>query len=117
MRHRQQKIHLGRQLGHRRALLKNLATSLIFYETIDTTVAKAKILRSYVEPLISLARTDTLAGRRRALVKLTHKNAVKKLFEVLGPKYKSRPGGYTRLRRKTRRAGDAAEIATLAFVE
>lgn len=117
MRHRNKKIYLGRQLGHRKMLVKNLATSLIFYDKIDTTVAKAKILRGYLEKLVTLARVDTLAARRLALARLTHKNAVKKLFEVLGPKYKARPGGYLRIQRKGKRVGDAAEVATISFVE
>lgn len=117
MRHRNKKIYLGRSLGHRKMLMKNLATSFIIYETIETTIAKAKLLRSYAERLITLARVDSLAARRRAITKLTDKKAVEKLFKILGPKFKSRAGGYTRIRRGARRAGDAGEKAVISLVE
>lgn len=117
MRHRRKKIHLGRTLGHRRALLKNLATSLILYEKIETTLAKAKTLRPEVERLIAGARRGSLSARRLAAAQLTHKKAVRKLFEVLGPKYQNRPGGYTRVRRLRKRAGDAAEVAVISLVD
>lgn len=116
MRHRKKKIHLGRKLGHRKMLLKNLATSFILYEDIETTPAKAKILRSYVEKLITLAKADTVAHRRIALNRLTHKNAVKKLFEVLGPRYNARSGGYARIRRLGTRAGDTAPLVKISLV-
>ena len=117
MRHQKKKIHLNRAQGHRRLLMKNLAASFLLYEKIETTLAKAKLLRSYSERLITLARADNVAARRQALRKLTHKNAVKKLFEVLGPRYKDRPGGYPRIRRASRRIGDRAEMAILSLVE
>ena len=98
-------------------LMKNLATSFIIHETITTTVAKAKLLRSYAERLITLAGADNLAARRRAITKLTDKKAVDKLFAILGPKFKSRQGGYTRIRRSTRRVGDASEQAVISLVE
>jgi large subunit ribosomal protein L17 len=117
MRHQKKIMHLGREHGHRRLLMKNLATSFLLYEKIETTVAKAKLLRPYAERLITASKVDTLAARRQALSKLTHKNATKKLFEVLGPRYKDRKGGYTRIRRTARRVGDRAEMAILSLVE
>lgn len=118
MRHRNKKLFLGRQLGHRKMLLRNLATSLFLYEKLDTTLAKAKVLRSYAERMITTAKIDTLAARRAALAKLTDKKAVKKLFEVIGPKYQKRAGGYTRIRRlSARRAGDAGEHAIISLVD
>lgn len=118
MRHRNKKLFLGRELGHRKMLMRNMATSLFLYEKLDTTLAKAKALRSYAERLITGAKVDTLAARRAALAKLTDKNAVKKLFEVIGPRCQSRQGGYTRIRRvMTRRAGDAGERAVISLVE
>lgn len=96
--------------------MRSLAASLVLHEKIETTVAKAKALRPYAEKLVTLAGTDSVAARRRADVALRRKNAVKKLFEVLGPKYKERPGGYLRIRKTTRRVGDAAEQAVISFV-
>ncbi len=116
MRHQKKKIHLGRKQSHRRVLLKQLATSLFLYEKIETTVAKSKSLRSYEERLITLTKKDTVSGRRAADKSLSHKNAVKKLFEVIGPKYKDRDGGYTRIRRTVRRAGDSAEKTIISLV-
>lgn len=118
MRHQNKKLFLGRQLGHRKMLMRNMATSLFLYDKIDTTLAKAKVLRSYAERLITSAKVDTLASRRAALAKLTDKKAVAKLFEVIGPKYKNRAGGYTRIRRiSARRVGDAGEHAIISLVD
>jgi len=117
MRHRVKKIHLGRTKSHRTMLLKQLAVSLFLYEDIETTLAKAKKLRPYAERLITLAKEDSVTLRRKAGTKLTHKNAVKKLFEVIGPQYKTRAGGYTRIRRSYRREGDRAEMARIALVK
>lgn len=116
MRHRKEKIHLGRSRAHRKELISQLATSLFLYEKIETTVAKAKAVRPYAEKLITLGAKDTVASRRSADKKLTHKNAVKKLFEVLGPKYKERAGGYTRIRRSGIRQGDSGEKAIISLV-
>lgn len=117
MRHRKSPKTPGRTNEQRKIILENLATSLILHERLETTVAKARAVRPFVERLISSSRTGTLAARRRAESKLTHKNAVRKLFEVLGPKYKERPGGYTRIRRTRTRVGDSAELAVISFVE
>ena len=116
MRHKKEKIHLGRKLGHRKVLVRQLATSLFLHEKIETTAAKAKILKSYAERLITLGKEDSQSARRAAARKLTHKMAVKKLFEVLGPKYKERKGGYTRMRRTDLRKGDAAEKAIISLI-
>ena len=98
--------------------MRNLATSLFLYEKLDTTLAKAKVLRSYAERMITAAKVDSLPARRAALAKLTDKKAVNKLFAVLGPKYLNRAGGYTRIRRvMTRRAGDAGEHAIISLVD
>jgi len=117
MRHLKKKKLPGYTQEHRISLLANQATDLILHEEIETTVAKAKSLRPYVERLITSAKEDTIAARRRALIKLSHKNAVKKLFEVIGPKYKERKGGYTSIHRTSRRSGDSAEKAKISLVE
>ncbi len=116
MRHRKVKLHLGRKQGHRKELIRELVTSLFLYEKIQTTLAKAKILRPYAERLITLAGEDSPYARRRAQTKLSHKNAVKKLFEVLGPKYKDRKGGYLRIVKTAQRAGDASLMSEISFV-
>jgi len=116
MRHRKEKIHLGRKQGHRRQLVRELATSLFLYETIETTLAKAKTIRPYAERLITLAKQDSVAARRKADTKLSHKNAVRKLFEVLGPKYKERQGGYLRIAKTTLRQGDRSQMAKISLV-
>ena len=116
MRHRSKKIHLGRKQSHRKELLSQLATHLFLYEKIETTIAKAKVLRPYAEKLITLAKNDSVATRRRADRALMHKNAVKKLFKVISPKYKDTKGGYTRIRRTTQRAGDSAQKAIISLV-
>ncbi|MBU2575537.1 50S ribosomal protein L17 [Patescibacteria group bacterium] len=117
MRHRKEKIHLGRKQSHVKELVSQLTTSLFLYEKVETTVAKAKALRPFAEKLITLGAKDSVAGRRSADKKLTHKNAVKKLFEVIGPKYKDRKGGYTRIRRTSVRKGDSAEKAIISLVD
>ncbi len=116
MRHRKNKVTLDRKTGPRRALLKNLAAQLIVYEKIQTTEAKAKALRSFVEPLISKGRVTTLSSRRQLLAVLPTENAVKKVLEELGPRYKERPGGYTRIVKLPQRQGDAARMARIEFV-
>lgn len=117
MRHRSKKITLDRKAAPRRALLKNLATQLILYEKIATTEAKAKALRPYVERLITKGKKNTLASRRELLRVLPLENAVKKVLEELSPRYKSRPGGYTRITKMNPRAGDAARMARIEFVQ
>ncbi|MDP1709834.1 MAG: 50S ribosomal protein L17 [Candidatus Komeilibacteria bacterium] len=89
----------------------------MLYEKMETTLAKAKIIRPYVERLITSAKIDTLAARRAALAKLTDKKAVKKLFEEIGPRYKTRAGGYTRIRRVQTRLSDSAECAIISLIE
>ncbi len=116
MRHRKTVIKLSRDRDSRRALLKNLADSLVLYERIQTTPAKAKALRSFVEPLITKAAENTLASRRYLLRHLQTENSVKKLIEVLGPKYKDRPGGYTRILKIANRKGDNAPQVVIELV-
>ena len=116
MRHRLKGKTLDRKRGPRQALIKNLAASVILYERVTTTIAKAKVIRPYVEKMVTLAKEPTLAHRRLLLSKLPTEGAVKKLIEVLGPKYKSRAGGYTRITRLGRRVGDRAEQALIEFI-
>ena len=99
MRHQKSGRQLNRNSSHRKALMRNLATSLFQYERISTTLSKAKELRKIAEPLITLAKTDSLTRRRLAYSKIRSKKLVKKLFEVLGPRFKNRPGGYLRILR------------------
>lgn len=119
MRHRVKTRNLSRRRGHRRALARNLVGALIRHERIETTVAKAKVHRPFAEKLVTLAKEKTLANYRRALQILAgDKEAVAKLFEVLGPRFKDRPGGYTRiLKLETPRLGDKAPVAIFEFVE
>lgn len=118
MRHQKKKITLDRKTAGRRALLANLAESLVLYEKIVTTKAKAKALRSYIEKLVSVAKKNTLAGRRTIAKKLYTNNAVKKLMEVIGPRYAERRGGYIRIITVSgERKGDAAEKAVIEFIK
>lgn len=98
-------------------MLRNMAASLLRHETIKTTVPKAKELRRYVEPLITLGKTDSEANRRRAFSRLRDAEVVTKLFDELGPRFKARPGGYTRILHMANRAGDNAEMALMALVD
>jgi len=118
MRHRVKTKKLSRSTSHRRALARNLACSLIEHERIETTLVKAKAHRSYVEKLVSLARKKNLHNYRRALAILgNQRDAVKKLFDVLGPRFQDRPGGYTRILRLAKpRLGDKADRAIFEFV-
>lgn len=116
MRHRKKGKILGRKIGPRRALVKGLAQSLILYEKIRTTLAKAQTVRPYVERLVTTAKNPTLANRRQLLAKLSTEGAVRKLIEVLGPRYKERKGGYTRITKLGRRQGDQAEVVQIEFV-
>ena len=107
----------GRPSNQRRALIRGLARSLVLHETIETTEAKAKELRPFVERLVSYAKTNTLASRRLAQTKLQDPEAVKKLFTAIGPRYTGRPGGYTRVVKRTKRGtNDARKLAYIAFV-
>lgn len=116
MRHRKTGKILDRKVGPRTALIKNLAQSIVLYEKLKTTHAKAKVVRPYVERLVTLAKEPTLAHRRLLLRRLPTENAVRKLIDVLGPRYKSRAGGYTRITKLGTRPGDRAEVAHIEFV-
>ena len=117
MRHGLTGRQLSRNTPHRWAMLRNMAASLLRHETIRTTVPKAKELRRYVEPLITLGKTDSLANRRRAFARLRDAEVVEKLFGELGPRFKARPGGYTRILHMATRAGDNADMALMALVD
>ncbi|MFO0417597.1 MAG: 50S ribosomal protein L17 [Pseudomonadota bacterium] len=117
MRHGNGLRQLSRSTSHRRALLRNMATSFFKYERFETTVPKAKELRPVVERLITLGKEDTVAARRQAYGYLTDKAIVHKLFTELGPRCKSRNGGYTRIVRTRIRRGDAAEMAVIEMVD
>ena len=117
MRHNKAINHLGRQSGHRKALLANMACSLIEHKRITTTVAKAKALRSYVEPLITKSKEDTTHNRRIVFSYPKDKNAVSELFRTIAPKIAERQGGYTRVLHVGFRQGDAAEMALIELVD
>ncbi len=117
MRHNKAINHLGRQSGHRKAMLSNMACSLIMQKRITTTVAKAKALKSYVEPLITKSKEDTTHNRRVVFSYLKDKNAVTELFRTIAPKIADRPGGYTRVLHTGFRQGDAAEMALIELVD
>ena len=117
MRHNKAINHLGRQSGHRKAMLSNMASSLILQKRITTTVAKAKALKSYVEPLITKSKEDTTHNRRVVFSYLKDKNAVTELFRTVAPKIADRPGGYTRVLHIGFRQGDAAEMALIELVD
>ena len=117
MRHNKAINHLGRQSGHRKALLANMASSLILHKRITTTLAKAKALKSYVEPLITKSKEDTTHNRRVVFSYLKDKNAVTELFRTIAPKVADRPGGYTRVLHTGFRQGDAAEMALIELVD
>ena len=117
MRHNKAFNHLGRKSGHRKALLANMATSLILHKRIETTVAKAKALKMYVEPLITKSKDDTTASRRTVFSYLKNKEAVSELFRVIAPKVADRPGGYTRVLHVGFRQGDGADLAIIELVD
>ena len=117
MRHGLTGRQLSRNAPHRAAMLRNMAASLLRHETIKTTAPKAKELRRFVEPLITLGKTDSDANRRIAFSRLRDPEVVTKLFDELGPRFKARPGGYTRILRMANRAGDNAEMALMALVD
>lgn len=117
MRHNKSFNHLGRKSGHRKALMASLATSLILRKRITTTVAKAKALKSYVEPLATKSKVDTTPSRRTVFSYLKNKEAVSELFRVIAPKIADRPGGYTRVLKVGFRQGDGAEMAMIEFVD
>lgn len=113
MHHRKSGRQLNRTSSHRKAMFQNMAVSLLSHELIRTTVAKAKELRRVVEPLITLAKEDSVANRRLAFSRLRDKAAVAKLFTVVGPRHKARPGGYTRVLKAGFRPGDNAPMAII----
>lgn len=117
MRHRTSGRQLGRNSSHRKAMFKNLTASLIEHEFIKTTLPKAKELRRHAEPLITMAKEDNVAKRRLAFDRLRSKEAVGKLFNELGPRYKARPGGYLRILKCGYRAGDNAPMAIVELVD
>jgi large subunit ribosomal protein L17 len=117
MRHQLSGRQLSRNAPHRWAMLRNMAASLLRHETIRTTLPKAKELRRVVEPLITLGKADSDANRRRAFAQLRDAEVVVKLFETLGPRFKTRPGGYTRILRMDVRPGDAAPMALMQLLD
>ncbi len=117
MRHGNKDNHLGRKVGHRRALFKNLAHALIRHKRITTTIAKAKALRVYIEPLVTKAKNNTTHSRRVVFGYLQNKDAVKELFGPIAEKVGDRPGGYVRIIRTGFRKGDGAEMALIEFVD
>ena len=117
MRHRKSGRHLNRTSSHRKAMFRNMAVSLFEHEAIKTTVPKAKELRRVAEPLITLAKRDTVANRRLAFDRTRSKSVVAKLFNELGPRYQDRPGGYTRILKAGYRAGDSAPVAWIELVD
>ena len=116
MRHLKTGRKFGRNSATRKALFKDLSIYLIEHEAIKTTLPKAKELRGFLEPLITLAKTDSLSNRRLAFSKIRNKSAVGKLFSVIGPRFKERPGGYLRIIKMMPRAGDAAPMAFIELV-
>ena len=117
MRHNRKFNHLGRKSDHRKAMLANMAASLIIHKKIKTTVAKAKALRTYVEPLITKSKEDSTHSRRIVFGYLQNKNAVSELFREISPKIMERPGGYTRILKIGNRAGDNAEMCIIELVD
>jgi large subunit ribosomal protein L17 len=116
MRHRVAGRQLNRPTAHRMAMLRNMVTDLLRYETIRTTDAKAREVRRLADKSISLGKKGTLSSRRRAIAMLTDKDVVRKLFDELAPRYEDRPGGYTRIVKLTPRKGDAADMAVVELV-
>lgn len=117
MRHRKSGRHLNRTSSHRRAMFMNMSASLVRHEFIKTTVPKAKELRRVVEPLITMAKRDSVAKRRIAFARLRDRQSVTKLFNELGPRYKNRPGGYLRILKCGYRPGDRAPMAYVELVD
>ncbi|ABI55838.1 50S ribosomal protein L17 [Alkalilimnicola ehrlichii MLHE-1] len=117
MRHRKSGRQLGRNSAHRKAMYRNMAASLFKHEAIKTTLPKAKELRRVAEPLITMAKSDSVASRRKAFDRLRDKEVVGKLFEELGPRYQERPGGYLRILKCGFRPGDNAPMAFVELVD
>lgn len=117
MRHQNKKNKLGRTSTHRKAMLANMSSSLILHKRINTTVAKAKELKTFVEPVITMSKDDTTHARRTAFAILSDKEAVKELFRVVAPKIASRPGGYTRILKTGSRPGDNSNMCFIELVD
>ena len=117
MRHRKKFNHLGRKKGHRSSMLANMACSLIYHKRINTTLAKAKALKRFVEPLITKSKSDTTHNRRIVFSRIKQKNAISELFREISVKVADRPGGYTRVIRLGNRLGDNAEMAMIELVD
>ncbi|MDT8436083.1 MAG: 50S ribosomal protein L17 [Gemmatimonadota bacterium] len=117
MRHRKKGRALSRSVSHRSAMLRNMATSLILHERIRTTEAKARELRPFVEKLITLGGTDDVHSRRQARRRIADRQAMQKLFDEIGPRFRDRPGGYTRILKLGARKGDGAELAIIELTE
>ncbi|RUO23069.1 50S ribosomal protein L17 [Aliidiomarina minuta] len=117
MRHRKSGRQLNRNSSHRQAMFRNMASSLVRHEVIKTTVPKAKELRRVIEPLITLAKQDSVSNRRLAFARTRDKEVVGKLFSDLGPRYSERPGGYTRIMKCGYRAGDNAPMAYVELID
>ena len=117
MRHNKNFNHLGRQAGHRKALMSNMASSLILHKRIETTVAKAKAVRQFIEPLVTKSKDDTTHSRRIVFSYLKQKEAVTELFRTIAPKIAERPGGYTRILKTGFRLGDAADMCIIELVD
>ena len=117
MRHNKNFNHLGRQAGHRKAMLSNMASSLILHKRIQTTVAKAKAVQKFIEPLVTKSKEDTTHSRRVVFSYLKQKEAVTELFRTIAPKIAERPGGYTRILKTGFRLGDAADMCIIEFVD
>lgn len=117
MRHRSKGVKLGRTTGPRQALMRNLATSVVLYEKVQTTEAKAKAIKPIVEKFVTASRDASVNTRRKLLSYFYDENAVKKLLEDLGPRYKTRPGGYMRITKLGKRSGDASKMVQIEFVK
>ena len=117
MRHNKNFNHLGRQAGHRKAMLSNMAVSLILHKRIQTTVAKAKAVQKFIEPLVTKSKEDSTHSRRVVFSYLKQKEAVTELFRTIAPKIMERPGGYTRILKTGFRLGDAADMCIIEFVD
>ena len=117
MRHNKKFNHLGRQAGHRKAMLSNMAVSLILHKRIKTTVAKAKAVQMFIEPIVTKAKEDTTHQRRVVFSYLKQKEAVTELVRTIAPKIMERPGGYTRILKTGSRLGDAADMCIIEFVD
>ncbi len=117
MRHRRKGVKLNRTESHRKALMKNMVSQLFVHERVTTTVAKAKALRPFAERLITVAKDDTIHSRRKVARYISDKDVIRKLFTELSPRFKTRPGGYTRIMKLSNRPGDNADMSIIELVE